>query len=133
MEFKDRKPKYPGRVRVFNEKGSEQGTFFVELADGAESHELGTPLNRQTFHTLKEELLEKMKDYNKIVGPAGPRGEKGDKGEKGDSGVAAPAKGFFSMSVEADGNLYVCSSAGTECPEFEYDPNDGKLYLITEE
>lgn len=133
MEFKDRKAPHNGRVRVFDEKGVEKGTYFVDLFDGADVGEQGTPLNKQTFDDLKEELLEKMLDYNKIVGPVGPKGEKGEKGDKGSDGVAALSNGFFSLAVDNDGNLYAYSRADATDPVFEYDAENGNIYYITEE
>lgn len=52
---------------------------------------------------------------------------------KGDSGVVAPANGFFTMSVDEDGNLYAHTSGSGEAPEFEYDAATGNLYFVTED
>lgn len=65
-------------------------------------------------------------------GDTGEQGPKGDKGDTGENGVVTPVNGFFTMSVDADGNLYVCSADGTTTPEFELD-TDGNLYFITED
>lgn len=51
---------------------------------------------------------------------------------KGESGVIAPVNGFFTMTVDEEGNLYAISSGGN-VPEFEYDPDTGDLYFITSE
>ena len=51
---------------------------------------------------------------------------------KGDSGVVAPANGFFTMSVDENGNLYAMTSGDAGAPVFEYDATTGDLYFITE-
>ena len=72
------------------------------------------------------------------AGPQGPRGmpgEKGDKGDKGDtgeSGVAAPIDGFFSLAVDANGDLWAYTSGDDTAPEFDYDSDTGDLYFVTE-
>lgn len=70
-----------------------------------------------------------------IQGPQGPQGiqgPKGDKGDPGESGVTAPVSGFFTLSVDADGNLYAYSADGDSAPQFELD-EEGNLYFITED
>ena len=61
-------------------------------------------------------------------GPQGIQGPKGEKGERGDSGVTAPLAGFFSLSVDADGNLYAYAADGASAPPFSYDATTGELY-----
>ena len=68
-----------------------------------------------------------------IQGERGIPGEKGDKGDTGESGVTTPINGFFTLSVDADGNLYAYSSADESAPTFEYDEGTGNLYFITDE
>lgn len=80
-------------------------------------------------------------------GPQGIQGEKGDKGDaftyedftpeqlaalKGESGITAPVAGFFTLTVDEDGNLWAHSAEGGTTPEFEYDNETGNLYVITE-
>lgn len=55
------------------------------------------------------------------------------KGDRGDSGVTAPVSGFFTMTVDEKGNLYVCTSGDEDAPDFEYDETTGNLYFVTEE
>lgn len=65
------------------------------------------------------------------IGPAGPQGPKGDpgpKGERGDSGITMPISGFFTMSVDEEGYLYVHVADGGEKPPFRYDEGEGILY-----
>lgn len=62
-------------------------------------------------------------------GPQGIQGPKGDKGERGDSGVIVPVNGFFTLTVDKDGNLWSVSS-GSEAPMFSLD-DDGSLYYVT--
>ena len=61
-------------------------------------------------------------------GPQGIQGPKGEKGERGDSGVTAPLSGFFSLSVDSDGNLYAYAADGASAPPFNYDAATGELY-----
>jgi hypothetical protein len=61
-------------------------------------------------------------------GPQGLQGPKGEKGERGDSGVTAPLSGFFSLTVDADGNLWAHAADGASAPPFSYDADTGELY-----
>lgn len=55
----------------------------------------------------------------------------GGNGEGG--GVIAPVNGFFTLSVDSDGNLWAHSAENGTTPEFEYDGTTGNLYFVTEE
>ena len=61
-------------------------------------------------------------------GPQGIQGPKGEKGERGDSGVTVPLSGFFSLTVDSDGNLWSHVADGAAAPPFSYDPSTGELY-----
>ena len=61
-------------------------------------------------------------------GPQGIQGPKGEQGERGDSGVTAPLSGFFSLTVDADGNLWSHVADGGAAPPFSYDADTGELY-----
>ena len=61
-------------------------------------------------------------------GPQGIQGPKGEKGDRGDSGVTAPLSGFFSLSVDSDGNLWAHAADGASAPPFTYDATTGELY-----
>ena len=61
-------------------------------------------------------------------GPQGIQGPKGEKGERGDSGVTVPLSGFFSLTVDADGNLWSHVADGAAAPPLSYDPSTGELY-----
>lgn len=61
-------------------------------------------------------------------GPQGIQGPKGEKGERGDSGVTAPLSGFFSLTVDAEGNLWAHAADGASAPPFAYDADTGELY-----
>lgn len=71
------------------------------------------------------------------IGPKGDKGDtgetgpKGDKGDKGESGITAPLSGFFTLAVDADGNLYSYSNDSIT-PNFEYDATTGNLYILQE-
>lgn len=61
-------------------------------------------------------------------GPQGYTGEQGPKGDRGDSGVTVPIDGFYTLWVDAAGNLYARIVAGGEAPPFAYDADTGNLY-----
>ena len=61
-------------------------------------------------------------------GPQGVQGPKGEKGERGDSGVTVPRSGFFSLTVDADGNLWSHVADGAAAPPLSYDQSTGELY-----
>ena len=61
-------------------------------------------------------------------GPQGIQGPKGEKGDRGDSGVTAPLSGFFSLTVDSDGNLWSHVADGAAAPPFSYDSTTGELY-----
>ena len=75
------------------------------------------------------------------VGPVGPQGKQGIQGvqgiqcpqgervEKGDSGISAPSNGFFTLSMEGDGDLYVNYPDNTSPPSFTWDSKSGDLYV----
>ena len=66
-------------------------------------------------------------------GPQGIQGPKGEKGARGDSGVTAPLSGFFSLTVDAEGNLWAHAADGASAPPFTYDADTGELYYETGE
>lgn len=66
-------------------------------------------------------------------GSRGSQGEKGEKGDTGESGVTTQINGFFTLAVDADGNLYVYSEESTTVPQFEYDSETGNLYVVQEQ
>lgn len=61
-------------------------------------------------------------------GPQGIQGPKGEKGERGDSGVTVPLSGFFSLTVDSNGNLWSHVVDGAAAPPLSYDPSTGELY-----
>lgn len=65
-------------------------------------------------------------------GEKGDTGEKGEKGDTGESGITSPVSGFFTLSVDADGNLWSYSADGSTSPDFEYDSETGSLYIVQE-
>ena len=60
------------------------------------------------------------------------KGDKGDKGDTGESGVYTPIDGFFSMSVDENGDLYVNSTTDMS-DSWEYDSTTGNLYYLTDD
>jgi hypothetical protein len=64
-------------------------------------------------------------------GPQGIQGPQGEKGDVGESGITTQISGFFTVSVDSEGNLYAHHSDGDYPPELEYDTETGNLYFIT--
>lgn len=83
MEFRDRVPQHPGRVKLSPVSG-QTNVYDMTWADGATAN--GTPLNASTFEQFRQDLI----DY--IADNPGPQGAKGD---KGDPGVAVSCKSFL--------------------------------------
>ena len=67
-----------------------------------------------------------------IPGPVGPQGPKGETGE---SGVLVPINGFFTLTVDDDGNLYanVADDSDPNSIPLEYDAETGNIYFVVEE
>ena len=63
-------------------------------------------------------------------GIQGPKGDIGPQGQRGDSGVTVPISGLFTLSGDADGNLYAYYADGSTPPSFEVDTS-GNIYYIT--
>ena len=87
-----------------------------------------------------------MKDGGFVLSFGLPKGDKGDplkfedltspqkeelRGERGDSGVTAPVGGFFTLAVDANGDLWVYSEDNA-VPQFEFDAESGELYVLQE-
>ena len=66
-------------------------------------------------------------------GVQGIQGPKGDKGDKGESGIVTPVNGFFTLSVDVNGNLYAYSAEDGTTPTFEYDDATGNLYIVQDQ
>ena len=54
------------------------------------------------------------------------------KGEQGESGITVPLNGFFTLSVDTEGNLWAHSAEDGTPLEFEYNAETGDLYIIQE-
>ena len=63
-------------------------------------------------------------------GPQGIQGVKGEKGERGDSGITAPSAGFFTLSVDANGDLWATVADDAGKPPLVYDSTTGALYYV---
>jgi hypothetical protein len=82
-----------------------------------------------------EGTISLMSDGEPISDPvpiSGPRGPQGPPGPQGESGIAAPINGFFTLSVDENGDLWVYSEEETSL-DFEYDPESGNLYVVQEQ
>lgn len=136
------------KVSETNAASSEATTKeYMETAEASSTKALEVMSRAEDLLDTTEELLEK----GKLVGPPGiqgpkgdtgeqglqgvqgVKGEKGDKGDTGESGVIAPVSGFFTLSVDADGNLWASSADGETAPTFEFDEATGDLYFVTED
>ena len=95
MEFKDRVPVNPGRVKLIPVSG-QANTYDLELADGAASPNLGTPLNKATFDSLKDDILTSISNNPNLLGP------KGDKGDRGDHGSSLAKTFLVGTNSETD-------------------------------
>ena len=89
-------------------------------------------LAAQSVPQTVEDALKQAKESGEFDGPIGPRGIQGEKGDTGESGVTTPLAGFFTLSVDADGNLYAYSAEGGTVPQMEYDSATGNLYIVQE-
>ena len=69
------------------------------------------------------------------TGPQGPIGPQGPKGDTGESGVLVPINGFFTLTVDDDGNLYanVADDSDPNSIPLEYDAETGNIYFVVEE
>ena len=69
-----------------------------------------------------------------LTGPVGPQGIQGPKGDtgpqgpRGESGITTPLSTFFTMYVDANGNLYAKVPQGASAPALRYDSTTGDLY-----
>ena len=52
-------------------------------------------------------------------------------GDAGESGILVPVTGSYSLSVDANGDLWCTYDEGTAVPVFEYDSTTGDLWVIT--
>ena len=65
-------------------------------------------------------------------GDKGDKGEKGDKGDRGDSGTIVPANGFYTFSVDDNGDLWVHYPDSATAPEVHLSEG-GELFLSVNE
>ncbi len=63
-------------------------------------------------------------------GPQGPMGPQGPSGPQGESGVTVPISGLFTLTGDADGNLYASYADGSTPPKFEVD-DQNNIYYVT--
>lgn len=52
----------------------------------------------------------------------------GEKGDTGESGITTPINSMYTLSVDADGGLYVNYNDSDTPPSFVYDSESGNLY-----
>ena len=110
-------------------KGEEAANKAIDMVDDVtEALENGDFIGPQGVQGPQGERGEKGEQ-----GIQGIQGEKGEKGDPGESGIVTAISGFYTLSVDSDGNLWVNSTGDDEAPEFEYDEETGNLYIITED
>lgn len=78
MEFQNRQPTHPGRIKLVPVEG-QNNVFDVVLVDGATQQ--GTPLTAEVFDQFRQSILEE-------VAAMGVKGEQGAQGLKGKDGPA---------------------------------------------
>ena len=79
-------------------------------------------------NNVASQLLED-KANGLFKGEKGDQGEKGEKGDAGESGVTVPTNGFFTLSIDENGDLYCYYNDADNPPTFELDDN-GDLYFV---
>lgn len=115
-----------GAVASANSAAEHANTAAEKAQGQAQSAEEAANLANNTA----EDLISR-RDSGEFTGPQGPEGPQGP---KGDSGVMAPASGMFSLYLDSEtGNLYAEYPDGSSPPQFEYDPETGNLYFVTDE
>ena len=62
-------------------------------------------------------------------GDKGDKGDKGEKGNTGESGIAALTNGFFTLSVDDNGDLLCHYTDTSTPPTFNLD-DSGDLYIV---
>lgn len=65
-------------------------------------------------------------------GIQGIQGVQGPKGDTGEAGIIVPVVGFYTLSVDENGDLWV-NTTDEENVQFEYNSETGDLYYVTEE
>lgn len=73
-------------------------------------------------------LTSLVSEANTLISSVNKKLENGE--FNGKDGVTAPVEGFFTMHVDDDGNL-VAYSADGNIPNFSYDEETGRLYVVT--
>ena len=111
---------------IVGERGADgytpvKGVDYFDGQDGQDGKDGYTPQKNVDYFDGKD-------GYTPVKGVDYFDGEKGDTGE---SGVVTPVSGFYTLSVDADGNLWVTSEDGNT-PNFEYDSATGNLYVIAD-
>ena len=117
-------------------------------AAGSETAAAKSAESAQTTSKHAEDLVEDVTQkletghFNGPPGIQGPKGDKGDKedkgdkgdpgekGDRGDSGVTVSINGLFTLSGDAEGNLWAYYADGADAPQFSTDDN-GNIYYIT--
>lgn len=61
-------------------------------------------------------------------GEKGEKGDKGDRGERGQGGICAAANGFYTLSVDENGDLWISYPDSTQKPSAQINEN-GELIL----
>ena len=110
-------------------KATEAASAAAESAESAAKNAEEAKDAAQSIPQTVKAALQEAKESGEFDGPPGPPGPQGKTGE---SGITTPVAGFFTLSVDADGNLYAYSAEGGTVPQMEYDSVTGNLYIVQE-
>ena len=105
---------YLNDVRAAAEFANNKGQYAADKATEAEKAAINA-------NSVAQSIID-MRDNGEFQGPPG------EKGDKGDSGVTAPAKGFFALEVDSDGNLYANYGEDINNITFDYSSDNGELW-----
>lgn len=64
------------------------------------------------------------------IGPQGIQGPVGPQGPKGESGISTQVNGFYTLSVDSNGDLWCYYTDETTPPDFELDTNKNLYFVI---
>lgn len=120
---------YQGWFDSVVEAGNKAAVSERNAAESAESAAKNAEEAKEAAQSIPqtvEDALQEAKESGEFDGPPGPQGPPGE------SGVTTPLAGFFTLSVDANGNLYTYSAEGGTVPQMEYDSATGNLYIVQE-
>ena len=114
-------------VCIKNSEGvyPKNGEYWLKIASRGER---GTQGNQGPRGIRGEEGVQGEKGEKGEKGDKGDRGEKGERGERGLNGSLVPTDGFYSFTVDDNGNLWIHYPDSSNIPDVELS-EDGELIL----